>query len=171
MADLIIRVPLSNNDAEEYEEPINVHREAIAAAAFYIQPSTEGDDHDAVVGIERRNEDHLWLKDAFGSIDLCDLRRGNQGNNIDFLLDNEPPTPDNFYANERVSGKVVRETWSHTESLYLLKSIDYTRVGGKVTQEVRKVFGPDGTTVLGQLTLSYNRTGGRIVGATVDRNI
>jgi DNA integrity scanning protein DisA with diadenylate cyclase activity len=73
MADLPIRVPLSNNDAEEYEEPINVHRDAVGAAAFYIQPSTEGDEHDALVGIERDSQRHLWLKDQFTRIEICAL--------------------------------------------------------------------------------------------------
>lgn len=166
-----IRVPLSNNETEEYEESINVHSDGLAAAGFYVQPALTDAPHDDVVGIERRNEDHLFLKDAFGAVDLCDLRRATKGGNLDFLLENDLPSPSNLYANERVGGRVVRETWKHTETTALLKSIDYSRVAGKVVGEVRKVFDIDGVTVLAQLTVSYNREGGKVVGATVTRDI
>ncbi len=71
MADLPVRAPLYNNEEEEYEQPINVHTDAVGAAAFYIQPST--DEHDTTVGIERDSQKHLWLKDNFTRVEICAL--------------------------------------------------------------------------------------------------
>lgn len=78
MADLPVRAPLYNNEEEEYEQPINVHKDAIGAAAFYIQPSTEADPHDALVGIERDSQRHLWLKDYFSRVEICVLAQAAQ---------------------------------------------------------------------------------------------
>lgn len=73
MADPNVRIPLANNETEEYEETINCHQDALGAAAFYIQPGIDGEAHDTVVGIERDSQKHLWLKDYFSRIEICAL--------------------------------------------------------------------------------------------------
>jgi hypothetical protein len=171
MADPLIRIPLSNNEEDEYEEPINVHRDGLAARGFYPQQQLDSAPHDSSVGIERDALDNLWLKDGFGSASLTSLRTSAQQDDTDFLLENEPPSPTNLYANVRVGGRVVRETWTNRGTDMLIKSIDYTRVAGKVATEVRKVFGPDGVTVRGQITIEYSRIGGKIAAATDTRDI
>jgi hypothetical protein len=171
MADLPVRVPVSNNETEEYEEPINVHRDGLIARGFYPQQTLDGAVHDDIVGIERDALDNLWLKDNFGSATLTTLRTAAQQDDTDFLLENEPPSPTNLYANVRVGGRVVRETWTNRGTDMLIKSIDYTRVAGKVVTEVRKVFGLDGVTVRGQITIEYSRIGGKIAAATDTRDI
>lgn len=88
----------------------------------------------------------------------------NVGTDIDFLLENEPPEPDNNYTIIRTAGQVSREEWRRLDAT-LIKSIDYTRMGGQVTAEDRRVFDVDGLTLLGRLTVTYTRTGGQVTGA------
>lgn len=89
----------------------------------------------------------------------------------DFLLDCEPDAANNTYAVTRTSGQVTKETWTLNATLKLIKSIDYTRSGQLVNQEVRKVFAADGLTVVAQLTVSYTRSGNNVTGASYSRDI
>lgn len=87
---------------------------------------------------------------------------------IGFLLTTEPPRPDTDYAATRTAGVITLEEWFRPDTT-LLKEIEYTRSGGVITQEDRRVYGLDGTTVTGHLRLQYTRTGGVVTDATYVR--
>lgn len=61
----------------------------------------------------------------------------------DFLLDNEPIAQGCSYAMTRSAGRVSNESWYYGGPS-LVKSIDYTYVGGLVATEVRQVFDGNG---------------------------
>jgi hypothetical protein len=91
-----------------------------------------------------------------------------------FLLDNEPIAETGAIdANFTVtySGiKVIQEEWRRNDTT-LIKTIDYTYTGIKVTQEVRKVFAADGTTVVAQVTWTYAYTGILLTSGTMTRDV
>jgi hypothetical protein len=87
------------------------------------------------------------------------------------LLETEPASPGTTYSNTIVSGKVTQEVWRRTADASLLKSIDYTYTGGKVTTEVRKVFATDGVTIIAQVTLTYTYTGSSVTGIVTVRDV
>jgi hypothetical protein len=159
------------DSAEGYEEPINVHTDGLGAAGFFPQHPTI-DPHDLSVGIERDALNNLVLKDSVtGSKTLAQLTGSSGVSTYDFLLDCEPPSVGTVYAVVRTAGKVSSESWINVATSHYVKTIDYTRVGGLVSSEVRKVFAPDGVTVVAQLTVVYTRTGGRVTGADYTRDI
>jgi hypothetical protein len=159
------------DSTEGYEQPIGTHEDGIAAAGFFAQDATPGT-HDMLVGIERDASNNLVLKDAVtGSKTLAELIGGSGVNTYDFLLDCEPDAVNNLYALTRTGGKVSGESWTNTATSKLVKTIDYARVGGLVSSETRKVYGPDGVSVVAQLTVTYARTGGRVSGATYTRDV
>lgn len=88
----------------------------------------------------------------------------------DDLLANEPVYPTTDYTITRTGGVVTREEWVRNPG-NLLKSVDYTRTAGVVTQEVRKIYAEDGTTVNAQLTVDYVRTGGLVTSEVRTRNV
>jgi hypothetical protein len=99
------------------------------------------------------------LQNAFGSIDL------------NHALVATPTDRAITFAATRTSGQVSRETWTYTATSLLLKSIDYTRVGGLVTSFVTKIFAADGTTIIAQTTDIIARTGGVVTSGTTVRNV
>ena len=99
------------------------------------------------------------LQNAFGSIDL------------NHALVATPTDRAITFAATRTSGQVSRETWTYTATSLLLKSIDYTRVGGLVTSFVTKIFAADGTTIIAQTTDTIARTGGVVTSGTTVRNV
>lgn len=91
--------------------------------------------------------------------------------NVDFLLENEPPTPNNVYEPVRTGQTVTQEIWKRTADFTLIKSIDYTYSLGKVSTSVHKVFSSDGVTVVGQFTRNYIYTGNQISKVSGSRDI
>ena len=91
----------------------------------------------------------------------------------DFLLAcNDPVNVTNNYAATYTGPRLTRETWTNAATGKLIKSIDYTyNIFGQLTQEVRKVYGPDGVTVIGQITIAYTYTGSTLTSYTETRNI
>jgi hypothetical protein len=83
----------------------------------------------------------------------------NIGTDTDFLLENEPPEPNNNYANTITAGVVTQERWRRQSDSTLIKTVDYTYSAGRVATEVRKVYAMNGTTVIGQTTRTYTHTG------------
>jgi len=121
------------------------------------------------IGVLQRNGSSLLYKrDAGAPIDIANPGGVNVGADTDFLLVSDPPEPGTDYAITRSGGLVTKEEWTRTGG-NLLKSIDYTRSGGVVTQEDRKVFDTDGTTLLGHLRIVYTRSGGVVTTATYTR--
>jgi hypothetical protein len=92
--------------------------------------------------------------------------------NGDHLLNAEPSSLGNSYANVKSGNRVTSETWTTTATSLATKSIAYTYTGSRVTTEVRKVFSAaDGVTVIAQMTLNYSYTGSSVTSATVTRDI
>lgn len=119
-----------------------------------------------------QDEDFFW--DRSGQ----DSRFADQKNTVPAtltdllgLLETEPASPGSTYANTIVGGKVTQERWRRTADASLLKSIDYTYTGGKVTTEVRKVFATDGVTIIAQVTMSYTYTGSTVTGIVTVRDV
>ena len=94
----------------------------------------------------------------------------NYAAQYDFLIDSDPNSTALTYAVTRTAGVITRETWSNAGPV-LVKSIDYTYSDGTCTQEVRKVFAADGTTIVAQVTVVYTYSGGLIASATSTRNV
>jgi hypothetical protein len=91
--------------------------------------------------------------------------------NVDFLLENEPPTPNNVYEPTRSGLTVTQEKWKRTADFTVIKIIDYTYSQGKVSTSVNKVFATDGTTVVGQFTRNYIYTGNQITKISGTRDL
>ncbi len=94
---------------------------------------------------------------------------------FELLLTAEPEQASHTYTPTYVTGKVTKEEWASTEiGTPLVKSIDYTYDGitGRISQEVRKVFGSDGTTVEAQVTVTYSyNLAGQVTGESHTRDI
>ena len=165
-------LPKNKKEVEEYEQPVDPTKDGLIAQGFYPQNATP---YDAGVGITRDALGNLILLDkVMGRQTLASLLKtpDTQVSYVDFLLDNEPDQKNNLYALTRVGGKVSRETWMDSTTLRLLKTIDYIRSGGKVIQEVRRVFADDGVIVVGILTVSYERDrSGHLTDGIYTRNV
>jgi len=89
----------------------------------------------------------------------------------DVELGNDPVYPGTTYANIRTFGLLTQETWTRTAGSTLLKSIDYTFSGSRITQQVTKLFAANGTTVVAQTTQTFTYTGSLLTGGTIVRNV
>lgn len=88
----------------------------------------------------------------------------------DFLLENDPPSPNNNYSNTIIGNLVLNESWRRIDTT-LLKKIDYTFSGNRCTNEVRKIYAADGTTIVAQLTIVYTYSDNKVISATRTRNV
>lgn len=106
----------------------------------------------------------LKVKDSTGAI--TPLKQDT----VSALLEGEPVTVGTTYSVTYASGLVSQELWKRSSDNTNLKQITYTYSSGLVQTEVRKVFAADGTTVVGQVTLTYAYTSGLLasVGETRD---
>lgn len=89
----------------------------------------------------------------------------------DFLLDNEPTTPNNNYSNTFSGAQISQEKWVRASDSSNIKIINYSYTGSQLTQEVRSVYAVDGITILAQMTINYVYTGSSLTSETVIRNI
>jgi hypothetical protein len=96
---------------------------------------------------------------------------GSGVSNIDFLLESDPPTPGTTDTITYSSGLVTNETWVNTSNSHNVKTIDYTYTSGLAATEVRKVYDSAGTTVVGQITITYAYSGSTLTGSTTVRNV
>jgi hypothetical protein len=94
----------------------------------------------------------------------------NYAPEYDFLLDNEPMSPNVTYQTTWNGAYISNEAW-YVAGPTLLKNIAYIFVGGFVTQEVRKVFYSDGITVVAQSTISYTYSNNVLSVSSYVRNI
>ena len=90
---------------------------------------------------------------------------------VNVYLENDPPTPGTDYSNTYTGQRVDQEQWKRTSDASLLKQIDYSYTGQRLTTEVRKVFAANGTTILGQLTVEYFYTGQLVTSIVTVRNV
>lgn len=132
------------------------------------------DDHDNVdeSTVVWRSGQDMKFKDGNNpsGYSLTDLAL-NTGDLINLYLVCEPPTPSTDYSNTYTGNRVDQEQWKRHSDASLLKQIDYTYTGQRVTQEVRKVFAANGTTVLGQITVTYTYTGQKLTGEAITRDV
>ena len=124
-----------------------------------------------VIGSISNNAGQLKGRDNTG---VFDLRSGSGLTYIEFLLDNEPidetGATDSSYAATYSGNFMTLETWRRNDAT-LLKSIAYTFTGNKLDTEIRKVFAPDGSTIVAQVTWTYSYTGNFLTSATMIRNV
>lgn len=149
--------------------PINETEDAISAAGFVVQ--AVGGTADMATLIWREGSD-LKFKDGSNpsGFTLSSLGSGGGGgvSEVDFLLENEPSASDTEYTPTISGGVVTEETWDRTGG-NKIKDIIYTRSGGLLESELRTVYDTDGTTVLGELEVTYTRTDGRVTSIARDR--
>ena len=100
------------------------------------------------------------VQDVVGDMDLA------------MFLDIDPSDDTQYdYSATRSGGVVTNETWVKHSNSHNIKTIDYTRSGGVVTQQVTKVYKPDGTTVAAQTTEIFTRSGGVVTSSTKTRDV
>ena len=150
--------PLKNAEGGEYEEPVNPVDDGVAAKGFYPQNSSSIDEN---AGIERDGSGYMQFKDP----------KSYTTKMVDWLLANEPNQSGITYELTRTGDLVDAERWEFTSSGLAIKTIDYTRTSGLLSQEVVKVYGSDGTTIVAQVTITYSRSGGVLTGSTRVRNV
>ena len=171
---------LGGDDADsgpEINYPIDPFEDLIEAAGFELQEpfdETRTRDNDVMIS---RSTGEMTFKDRlnFSPVTLSDLLSGSGGlTYVEFLLDNEPivetGATDCAYAPTYTLGKITKEEWKRNDAT-LIKSIDYSYTSGKVTQEVRKVFAANGTTIAAQVAWSYNYTGTQLTSASMTRDV
>jgi hypothetical protein len=96
---------------------------------------------------------------------------GTGVSNIDFLLESDPPTPGTTDSITYSSGLVTNETWVNTSNSHTVKVISYTYSSGLVATESRKVYDSAGTTIVGQVDITYVYSGSTLTGSTIVRTI
>lgn len=87
------------------------------------------------------------------------------------LLEDDPA---GIGVNENISyssNRVSAETWRRAADNSLLKNIDYTYTGTRVTQEVRKVYAEDGTRIVAQKTVVYTYSGNSAITVSSSRDV
>lgn len=87
------------------------------------------------------------------------------------LLEDDPA---GIRVNESISytsGRVTAETWKRSADNSLLKNIDYTYTGTRVTQEVRKVYAEDGVRIVAQKTVVYTYSGNSAITVSSSRDV
>lgn len=92
------------------------------------------------------------------------------GGTNDWLLENDPPEPNNTYMATYNGSLIQSESWQRSDTT-LIKQINYTFTGSTLTKEVRQVFGNDGITIISQLTINYFYTGSTLTSYTATRDI
>jgi len=87
------------------------------------------------------------------------------------FLDGDPTAPGTTYGNTYTDGLLTQETWTRTVGGKLLKSIDYTFVDERITQEVVKVWDDGVPSIVAQTTRTFTYTDNRVTGGTIVRNV
>lgn len=90
----------------------------------------------------------------------------------DFLLSSDLPYGSG-YTTGYTGLNLTSETWTNTAigGTPTVKTIAYTFTGLHLTQEVRKVYATDGTTIIAQCTIDYSYTLNKLSSATYTRNV
>lgn len=118
-----------------------------------------------------RDINDMMFKDANNPSGYTLTQLAAVGDLINLYLECEPPTPSTDYTNTYTGNRVDQEQWKRHSDASLLKQVDYTYTGARVTQEVRKVFAANGVTVLGQITIVYSYTGQHLTGEAITRDV
>lgn len=90
---------------------------------------------------------------------------------IDLLLESDPVSASISYAATYGVGGMSDELWSFTGSGLAIKSVHYVYSSGLLSSEIRKVFGANGTTIVGQLTINYAYSSNLLTSITQTRDV
>lgn len=153
---------------EGYEESFDIVNDGVISGGFFPQDDTTPDDR---VGVYRLGEDLVFEDPNAGIKTLYQLASAAGLSVIDFLLDCDPNAQGMTYVVTYTSSNVTKEEWTTTATSKLLKSADYTYLSGKAQTAVTKVFGPDGTTIIGQTTETFSYSGSKVIGSTLVRDV
>lgn len=168
----INRVLPEKDSSEGYETQFDRNADAADLRGVFIQNDTS---NDAGVLVSRDVANNLTFTDPLaGTKTLTQLASGSGVSYYEFLLEDDPTAEtgaiDAQYAVTRAGNLITNETWKRNDNT-LIKTIDYTYTGTKITTEVRKVFAADGTTIVAQVTWTYTYTGSLITGGSMVRNV
>lgn len=167
----ITRVSIDkDNPTEGYEQGLDHNADAPDVRGIYIQNDTS---NDTSVLVSRDASNNLTFTDpVVGTTKTLSQLAGLSYN--EFLLDNEPTAEtganDAQYSTTYTGTQLTKETWKRNDNTNV-KTIDYTFTSTKLTQEVRKVFATDGTTVVAQVTWTYTYAGSRLTSAVMTRDV
>lgn len=164
---------LGGDDADvspDLNAPIQPQEDALEAAGLYLQ---DAGNRDETTLISRAGNDMLF-KDGNNPTAKTLTEVLDRTRYYEFLLENDPiaetGATDASYAPTYSSGKVTKEEWKRNDTT-LIKSIDYTYTGQKLTTEVRKVFAANGTTIVAQVTWTYSYTGNTLTSSSMTRDV
>jgi len=162
------------DSSEGYETQFDRNADAADVRGVYVQNDSS---NDASVLITRDASNNLTFTDPVLGLTktLSQLAANSTSPSYyEFLLDNEPiaetGATDASYTPTYTGIKVTKEEWKRNDAT-LIKSIDYTYTGISVTTEVRKIFAPDGSTIVAQVTWTYSYTGINLTSATMTRDV
>jgi len=152
---------------DEFPTSMDPTEDFVECAGLVIDDATHEDESTVIW----RTADDMKFKDTNNPGGYTLTQLAAVGDLINLYLENDPPTPGTDYSNTYTGQRVDQEQWKRTSDASLLKQIDYTYTGQKLTTEVRKVFAANGTTILGQLTITYTYTGQLITSIATVRNV
>jgi hypothetical protein len=144
--------------AVAYPTPINPNVDGLGANAFYPQNSTSNDEN---VGIAR---------DSANNGTIFDPKLAYTARFIDQLLQG-PPVGSNFTVTVAGGASPTSFTWVFTATSKTILVVNYTYSGMNVATEVRQVYGPDGTTIVAQITITNSYSGSNLTGFTQTRDV
>jgi prolipoprotein diacylglyceryltransferase len=166
-------VDTGGDEDDQFPTSMDPHEDYIELRGLVFDTPTVADESTVIT----RDGNDLTFQDTNNPtpVTLTELLTGAGGlTYVEFLLDNDPTAEtgatDCSYTPTYATGKITKEEWKRNDAT-LIKSIDYTYASGKVSQEVRKVFATNGTTILAQVTWSYSYTGNNLTGASMTRDV
>jgi len=155
------------DEDDEFPTSLDPHEDFVELRGLVFDTDTVADETTVI----SRDEDDLTFKDTNNPSGYTLTQLAAVGDLINLYLECEPPTPSTDYSNTYTGNRVDQEQWKRNSDASLLKQIDYTYTGARVTQEVRKVFAANGVTVLGQITIVYSYTGQHLTGEAITRDV
>lgn len=163
MAANTLIVPEKNNEAEGYEQPIDVVNDGIAAGGFYPQTASPGN---LAVGMERDGGGNLVLKDGVtGSKTLAQLvaasgLTSSTHRALDQLVHDLAETV--YIEVTRASGQVTDViAWTNSGKTVKIRGVTITRTSGQVSSVVEKQYDAAGA-LLETLTSTITRASGHV---------
>ena len=152
---------------DQFPTSMDPTEDFVECAGIVIDDATHIDESTVIW----RTADDMMFKDTNNPGGYTLTQLAAVGDLINLYLENDPPTPGTDYSNTYTGQRVDQEQWKRTSDASLLKQIDYAYTGQKVTTEVRTVYAVNGTTILGQLTITYTYTGQLLTSSAVVRNV
>lgn len=108
---------------------------------------------------------------AFSSSVTHDLFGFAKDTTYQRLLEEDPA---GIGVNDSISysaNRVTNETWRRATDNSVIKTVDYTYSGAKVSQEIRKIYAEDGVRIVAQKTVLYTYSGNSAITVSSSRDI